>query len=161
MNRKERRKQESRNRRSNKDDEWFVYDASVGEEQKIQYIGMRPTKTLENENPVIRELDFAMNHFMEVGEIEVENCKETVKEKRDVVVEGLKKLTRTQKVDVTGVCVGFGDDVSTHFIVSFVHEGKLVSLKGYVADLETDYTPTTMDRIYPKPDLKVINGGIA
>jgi hypothetical protein len=138
-----------------------LYQGSVGLDEKLKYIGLRPSKTLEHENPLIREPDFAIHHFMTSGQIEVENSTETVKEKRDIVVEGLKKLTQTQKVDVTGVCVGFGDDHPTHFLVSFVHDGKLVNLKGHVADLDANHEIRPSEKMHQKPDLKVIDGGVA
>ena len=137
-------------------DEYCLYRASVGEDEKLEYIGVRPTKSLHHENAVIREPDFAMNRFMQTGEIDVWDNLTGVKEKRDLIVDGLRNLTGNQEVDNMGVCVGFGEDEPTHFIVSFTHQGKLINLKGFVADLDTDYHATTMERYHPKPNLRVV-----
>jgi hypothetical protein len=141
MKRKKMKRNERKKMDQNDNSEWFLYKASAGQDKKLNYIGLRPTKLLNSSNSLLKEQDFLTHRFMENGQLETENSQVMVAEKRNVVVEGIKKITGT---DVTGCCVGFGDDLPSHFIVSFTHNGKLINLKGYVADLEVDHETTTL-----------------
>ena len=120
----------------NNNDEYCMYEGSIDtEEGNTNYTGIENTKWVKSSNPIIKQPVFAMHQYMSFGKTKVEQDVSTVKEKRDLISSALTKLVGNEKVEIRGECVGYGEDIKTHFIVSFIHNGKLISLKGNVIDL--------------------------
>lgn len=128
-----------------KEEDFFgLYQCQIG---NINYVGVERDTFVHCENEILNEPTFSLHHSMVSGVNKTENELKKIQEMRELVADALRNLTGDNKVTIKGGCVGYPNGknstfVPNHFRLSFVHQGKVVSLEGVVSDVdEVNHSP--------------------